>query len=59
MNIKRKIIRLAIILCIAIVQMIIGKSTSKAIEVNTTTYLQRADKGFLSIQKWNGTQWIY
>ena len=59
MNIKRKIIRLAIILCIAIVQMIIGKSTSKAIEVNTTTYLQRADKGFLSIQKWNGTQWMY
>ena len=37
MNIKRKIIRLAIILCIAIVQMIIGKSTSNAIEVNTTT----------------------
>ena len=59
MNIKRKIIRLAIVVFIAVVQMIIGKSTSNALEINSTTYLQRADKGFLSIQKWNGSQWMY
>ena len=59
MGIKRKIIRIAIIVCVAIIQMIIGKSTSSALEINSTMYLQRADKGFISIQKWNGTQWMY
>lgn len=34
------------------------KNTS-AIEIGSTTYLQRADNGFLSIQKWNGNQWMY
>ena len=56
---KRKLIYMVVICCIAIIQMTISMNKSKALEINETTYLQRADKGFLSIQKWNGSQWMY
>lgn len=32
---------------------------SKASAIGDKSYLQRADKGFYSIQKWNGSEWTY
>ncbi|MBR2744901.1 MAG: Cys-Gln thioester bond-forming surface protein [Clostridia bacterium] len=37
----------------------IGAKNSEATSVGDKRYLQRADKGFYSIQKWNGSEWIY
>ena len=55
---SRKIIAIGIVL-ISIMQMFFLNSKSVAASVGDTSYLERADKGFYTIQKWNGEEWIY
>lgn len=44
---------------IAIFQIALQMKKSNAATVGDVTYLQRADKGFYSIQKWTGSEWLY
>ncbi|MBO5348250.1 MAG: Cys-Gln thioester bond-forming surface protein [Clostridia bacterium] len=52
------------ILCIllsifAIFTIALQINKTKAATIGDVNYLERSNKGFYSIQKWNGTQWIY
>lgn len=54
--IKKILLLIISVICIfGIVQM----KSVKAIEIGENVYLERGEKGFFSIQKWNGSQWIY
>lgn len=43
----------------SVLQIIFMNNTSKAMSVGDTSYLERAEKGFYTIQRWNGSEWIY
>lgn len=55
---KRKIIA-CILGIVSIIQVFFTSNKSVAASVGDTSYLERAEKGFYSIQKWNGEEWIY
>ena len=42
-----------------IFQIVLQMNKSNAATIGDVNYLQRSNKGFYSIQKWNGSQWIY
>ena len=44
---------------ISILQVFLTYSKSNAMKVGDTSYLERDEKGFYTIQKWNGEEWIY
>ena len=56
---KIKKIIFIILSIITIFQIVLQMNKSKAAEIGDINYLERAEKGFYSIQKWNGSQWIY
>lgn len=55
---KRKIIAM-ILSIISIIQVIFIGNKSIAASIGDTSHLERAEKGFYTIQKWNGEEWIY
>lgn len=55
---KRKII-IALVVLITIILNCIIKNKTMAVGVGDTSYLERAEKGFYTIQRWNGDEWIY
>ncbi|MBR2704900.1 MAG: Cys-Gln thioester bond-forming surface protein [Clostridia bacterium] len=55
---KKKIIA-GILSIISIIQIFFISNKSIAASVGDTSYLERAEKGFYTIQKWNGEEWIY
>lgn len=57
--IKIKKIVFLILSIITIFQIVLQINKSKAATIGDINYLEREDKGFYSIQKWNGSQWIY
>lgn len=44
---------------ISLLQIVFTNNTSKAVSIGDTSYLERAEKGYYTIQKWNGSDWIY
>lgn len=46
-------------LSIILFQSIIFSKNVQAVSIGDTKYLERANKGFYSIQRWNGSEWIY
>lgn len=56
---KLKKFLVIILSIIAIFQIALQMKKSNAATVGDVTYLQRADKGFYSIQKWTGSEWLY
>lgn len=55
---KRKIIAI-ILSIISVIQVFFMGNKSIASSVGDTSYLERAEKGFYTIQKWNGEEWVY
>lgn len=55
---KRRIIAMVLSI-ISIIQVFFINNKSIAASVGDTSYLERAEKGFYTIQKWNGEEWIY
>ena len=55
---RRKIIA-SILSIISIIQVFLLSNKSVAASAGDTSYLERAEKGFYTIQKWNGEEWIY
>jgi len=58
MTINKKTIILFIILILSISSFIFSRK-AYALEVGDVSYLEREDKGFYTIQRWNGDEWIY
>lgn len=58
MNLLKKLIYCFIIL-FASAQFISFQNKVEAMSIGDRSYLYRGEKGFYSIQKWNGTEWIY
>ena len=56
-TIKRILATLMIIFCVF--QISEKSNFVNAMEIGEKVYLQRGEKGFLSIQRWNGSQWMY
>ena len=48
-----------IVCLITLVQMIFTGDKIAAVSVGDNSYLERAEKGFYTIQSWNGDEWIY
>ena len=55
---KRKI-SVAIVLLIIMILGCVIKNKAMVVGVGDTSYLERAEKGFYTIQRWNGEEWIY
>lgn len=58
MKSKNKTI-VAVAVVLIILQSFIFTSKTKATSAGDTCYLERAEKGFYTIQRWNGDEWIY
>lgn len=43
----------------AVIQCLFGCRKSNAATIGDKSYLQRAEKGYYTIQRWNGSEWIY
>lgn len=56
---KIKKIIFIILSIISIFQITLQMNKSKAVTIGDTKYLERAEQGFYSIQKWNGSRWMY
>lgn len=56
---KSKKIICVIMLILAIFQIALQINKSKAATIGDINYLERENKGFYSIQSWNGSEWIY
>ena len=56
---KIKKIFCVIMLVLAIFQIALQMYKSKAATIGDINYLERENKGFYSIQSWNGSEWIY
>lgn len=56
---KNKKILMILMLIIAIFQIALQMNKSKAATIGDINYLERENKGFYSIQSWNGSEWIY
>ncbi|MBP3503152.1 MAG: Cys-Gln thioester bond-forming surface protein [Clostridia bacterium] len=56
---KSKKIICVIMLILAIFQIALQMNKSKAATIGDINYLERENKGFYSIQSWNGSEWIY
>lgn len=56
---KIKKIFCVIMLVLAIFQIALQMNKSKAATIGDINYLERENKGFYSIQSWNGSEWIY
>ena len=56
---KIKKVILLLISIISLFQILSNYEEVNAATIGDTSYLQRAEKGFYSIQKWNGSEWIY
>ena len=57
--INKKRIIAGIVCLITLVQMIFTGDKIAAVSVGDNSYLERAEKGFYTIQSWNGDEWIY
>ena len=57
--INKKRIIAGIVCLITFVQMIFTGDKIAAVSVGDNSYLERAEKGFYTIQSWNGDEWIY
>ncbi len=57
----RKICKIVLffICIVSALQFLCGGGKSMATSVGDVSYLERAEKGFYTIQKWNGSEWIY
>lgn len=43
----------------AVIQCLFGCKQTSAATIGDSSYLQRAEKGYYTIQRWNGSEWIY
>lgn len=57
--INKKRIIVGLFCLITILKIMFVQNKSAAASIGDTSYLERADKGFYTIQKWNGEEWIY
>lgn len=55
----KKMLFSIVLLVLAIFQISMQMKKSEAATAGEIQYLQRDNKGFYSIQKWNGSEWIY
>lgn len=55
----RKMLFSIVLLVLAIFQISTQMKKTEAATAGEIQYLQRDNKGFYSIQKWNGSEWIY
>lgn len=57
----KKVIKIfnVVLLIFSIFQIVLQMNKSKAATIGDINYLERAEKGFYSIQSWNGSDWIY
>ena len=55
----RKMLFSIVLLALAIFQISTQMKKTEAATAGEIQYLQRDNKGFYSIQKWNGSEWIY
>lgn len=57
-----KLIKRIILISISMISffyLVINQNNTSATEIGQNVYLQRGEQGFFSIQKWNGSQWMY
>lgn len=55
---NKRIINKVVLLIISII-CLIKFDTANATELGKNVYLERGEQGFYSIQRWNGSQWMY
>ena len=56
---KTKIIKFIIAIIVAMVQLCAITSKVNAANIGETKTLERGQKGYYCVQKWDGSKWIY
>ena len=56
---KNKILKIGVVFAMLIVHFLSYATTANAANIGETKDLERGEKGYYCIQKWNGSRWIY
>lgn len=56
---KSKVLKLVIAFIMIIIQSVLASTNVKAVNIGETKNLERGEKGYYCVQKWDGSKWIY